>query len=151
MGPGFDGEKPEFVAARDQAGVGKRQLQGIMNINTDRVIYLYHHRRIDERQFLAAQRLERDWQLSLIDPVASMVLVGACGGQLLPADAKVAAMRRHGAAKAALGRAWAMVDLVVHKHYSVERASAMFRIHRKCGFGVLWASLHALADHYRMP
>jgi hypothetical protein len=43
--PGHDGNAPEFRAARDLAGHGKRSaVQGLQNINTDRLEWLLAHR-----------------------------------------------------------------------------------------------------------
>lgn len=153
--PGYDGHKPEFVERKTLTWENGRRVAEMspFNINHSRVCYLFSHKRIDRRQFAAAERLAKDWQLSKIEPVASNVMVGggSSGGDNHPNDTKVDAMRRHGAARDALGVAWPLVELVVEKNMSVELASAQLRFHTKYGHGVLWVALHQLADHYRLP
>jgi len=149
--PGHDGEKPEYIPPRDFAGAGKRKLDGQLNVNVDRATWLFQHKHIDERQYEAAQRLQYDWERSQISPTASNVLVGngSSGGPQLPQDVKVQAMRRHGAAKAALGMCWRIVELVLHESVSVEKAVGMLRMrNRHFAMGVLWSGLNMLADHY---
>lgn len=158
MKPGHDGEPPRFVEARGSEirdpKTGAIVRQGEMtqqNINCDRVTYLFNHDLISNRQYLAAQRLEKDWEKAEIVPIASTVLVGACSGSPQhPNDDKVAAMKRFGDARDALGRWWPIIDKVVIEHKSVEKASAELRIHAKRGIERLDAALFMLADHYKI-
>ena len=151
--PGYDGNPPEFRERRDfvyMNGVREPTLSP-ENINHSRLKWLKEHKRIEQRQFDAGERLAKDWELSLIQPMASSVLVGnggSGGSGQLPNDAKKMAMYRHGAAVKHLGRMWPIVELVVHQNKSVEKASAMLHIHQKVGMGQLYAALHFLADHY---
>lgn len=149
--PGHDGNKPELVEARDFAeNHGKRDVTEVPqnNLNADRIKWLYEHRQIEQRQFDAAVRLQRLWEKSEILPSASSVMVGGGGGNQLPNDAKVDAMRHHGAAKSELGRDWTIVELVVHRQMTVEKAAGVLHVDRRVATGRLWSALHRLADHF---
>ena len=154
--PGHDGNVPEFGIRRDFVYAdGKREAtESPENCNHSRVKWLFTHKKIEDRQFAAAERLSRDWELSLMQPRASSVIVGNGGGGSgqLPNDAKVAAMRRHGDAMKALDRIRArlIVELVVIQNLSVEKASAQMRVHHRFGSGALNVALHFLADHYKL-
>lgn len=155
MTPGFDGHPPEFVEQRifTYEKGARKPTDCPVNINTDRITYLFNHGRLEERQYLAARRLEEDWQLSLILPTASSMCSGGGGrsGDFAAlSDAKVDALRRHGDARAALGRNWAIIELVVEQHLSVERAAAALRVNRYEAMGLLKATLHQLADLYKI-
>ncbi|MGB8601099.1 MAG: DUF6456 domain-containing protein [Rhizomicrobium sp.] len=151
---GFDGEPPEFGERKDFVWArGKREVvRSPCNLNTSRISWLYAHKRIERHQFLAAEQLARDWEISLIAPVASKVLFEGTSrrGGVLPGDRQVAAMQHHGAARAALGRNWAIVELVVEQNISVEKAGAALQVHPKFALGMLWSALNTLADHYRL-
>jgi hypothetical protein len=153
MTPGFDGHPPEFVEQRIftyEKGV-RKPMDCPVNINTDRITYLFNHGRIEERQYLAARQLEEDWQLSLIQPAASSTSGGGGhrGGDFAAlSDAKIDALRRHGDARAALGMNWAIIELVVEQHLSVEKAASVLRCHRMEAMGALKSALHQLADFY---
>lgn len=151
--PGHDGAPPVQVEARDLYGEGKRErVKGEKNINTDRVEWMYEHGDIDERQHQAALKLQRDWELSLINPVASSVLVGATKGQHeLPNDVKVAAMKRHRSAQLALGYDWPIIVCVVERNKPVDWVASALRIDKRKVAGRLWSALHRLADHYGLP
>ncbi|HVV64880.1 MAG TPA: DUF6456 domain-containing protein [Rhizomicrobium sp.] len=154
--PGYEGHPPEKMPARDfpeveENGVRKPP-EGRVNVNIDRIEWLYAHDLIEARQCEAARLLSKDWELAQIEPRASTVLVGAGGGEArLPTDVKVDAMKRHGAARKALGRGWPIIELIVQDRLSVEAASARLRLHAKVGMGYLQLALHMLADHYRLP
>lgn len=152
---GHDGEPPVFTSARDDLTDPEdksRKLESPQNVNCDRARFLFHREEIDARQYEAARRLQKDWETALIMPVASNVMVGAGGsGDVHPNDAKIAAMQRHGAAKAALGWGWNVVELVVLEHLSLNKAGARMRCHEKRAMGMLWLALHMLADFYRLP
>lgn len=158
--PGYDGAPPEFLPKRGSEVrnrlTGEVVRQGEMtrqNTNRDRVTYLFHHGMICERQYNAAERLQRDWELSEILPVASSVLVGATSGTVnLPNDQKVAAMKRFGAARDAVGvRFWPIINKVVLEHKSIGLASTELHIHEKRAVERLDNALDALAVHYRLP
>jgi len=153
--PGHDGEKPEFMTAADYPDVyveGKREpVDGPQNINIDRVEWMFHHGQISQRQAAAARRLEEDWQKALINPVASSVMVGAGGASQLPNDAKCDAMKRHGAARKALGYDWKLVDLVVHGRLTIVQAARVLKLHHQKASGQFGSALHHLADHYGFP
>jgi hypothetical protein len=150
---GFDGEPPEFGERRDYAyAEGKRvAVVSPCNRNCDRIEWLFSHKSIERRQYDAAQRLMQDLYMSQITSVASAGMGGGGSGGLhdpFPNDTKVDAMRRHGAAREALGRNWAIVEAVVEQNMSVEKASAAMHVHRQTGMGMLYAALHFLADTY---
>ena len=63
---GFDGNPPIFPGLRDLDGQGKRSNIGITNVNTDRLEYLFAHRRITEPQRDAGRKLQNDAQLAQI-------------------------------------------------------------------------------------
>lgn len=151
--PGYDGEPPEFGERRDYAyAEGKRvAVVSPCNRNCDRIEWLFAHKRIEQRQYDAAQRLMQDFYLSQITSVASVGMGGGGSGGLhdpFPNDTKVDAMRRHGDARTALGYNWAIVELVVEQNLSVVKASAALHIDWRTGMGALGASLHFLASHY---
>lgn len=152
---GFEGEPPVHGERRTfvwEEGHRVAEMSPV-NLNHSRVSYLHSRGRIDLRQFAAAERLAKDWQLAQIQPRASSVMVGggSSGGDNHPNDLKVDAMRRHGNAMAVLGAAWPLVELVVEQNLSVEKAAGQLHIHPKYAHGALWAALHFLADHYGLP
>jgi hypothetical protein len=152
--PGRDGHPIEQREIRtERYEDGKRETQNSpVNVNHDRIEYLFAHGAIDERQREAGNRLAKDWELAQIEPRASTVLVGAGSCEAnLPADAKVAAMKRHGAACKALGYNWPIVCLVVEHNYTVEVAARMLNVNKVRAMGWLWSALHVLADHYGIP
>ncbi|HLY04254.1 MAG TPA: hypothetical protein VKR31_00755 [Rhizomicrobium sp.] len=150
---GHDGDAPESMDARDFPDVdvdGKREpVKGPMNINCDKIEYLYAHGHIELSQAEAARRLHKDWTTAMILPIASSVLVGAGGANELPNDAKAAAMKRHGLAVEVLGENWSILELVVQQNKSVEQAASMLRVNRKFAMGCLSAALWSLAAHYK--
>lgn len=152
--PGYDDEPPEFRIRKDHiyAGGKRESVESLENSNHSRALWLYTHGKIEQRQFLASVKLAKDWELSQISGTASTILVGAGGksGDVHPNDAKRDAMKRHGAAVKALGRCWAIVELVVQNNLSVEKASAQLRVHHRFGSGALNVALHFLADHYKL-
>lgn len=157
---GHDGNPPEFQDARDYPDVvtmdgptiTREAVKGPQNINIDRIEWMYAHGKIGARQHAAAVRLESDWQMALINPVASSVLVGAGGSMVqLPNDAKCDAMERHGAARNALGYDWKLVDMIVHGRLTVVQAARVLHIHHQKAAGRFDSALHHLADHYGLP
>lgn len=152
---GHDGEPPVHGERKTLVWEEGKRVAGVSpaNLNHSRASYLHSRGRIDARQFAAAERLYSDWYLAQIQPRASSVLVGggSSGGDNHPNDAKIAAMKRHGDAIAALGPAAALVELVVQRDMSVEKAAGQLHSNDRYAMGVLWAALHFLADHYDLP
>lgn len=162
--PGYDGEPPKHLPARDIEGVdkwtGKRVREtpkSDMNVNTSRLAWLLARDHITKRQAKAGSNLFDDWYFSQRIQYSQMGVLAGISGRTdyTPAQAKLeAAQRFHAAAsalKAASQRAWQMVDLVVLQELSVERASARLHIKSTRGFGNLEAGLDILASHYRLP
>lgn len=152
---GHEGEPPVHAERKTLTWEDGKRVAGSspFNINHSRVCYLFNRGRIEKRQLGAAERLTKDWELSLIQPRASSVIVGggSSGGDSHPNDAKWDAMQRHGNAMDALGAAWPLIELVVEQNMSVEKASGKLGFHPKYGHGMLWVALHVLADHYKLP
>ncbi|HEY2010546.1 MAG TPA: DUF6456 domain-containing protein [Rhizomicrobium sp.] len=152
---GHDGEPPVHGERKTLTWEEGKRVAGVspFNLNHSRACYLHSRGRIDARQFAAAERLYKDWQLSQIQPRASSVMVGggSSGGDNHPNDTKVDAMRRHGAAIAALGAAAPLMELVILRDMSVEKSAAQLQMHAKYAHGALWVALHFLADHYGLP
>lgn len=144
-------EEPRNLSAQERArGDYARE-----NVNIDRLRWLLARGTIEQHHYEAGMRLQRDWEMAQIMPVASSVLVGAGGATgNLPGDAKVDAMKRHGAATAALGaRGRGIVELVVLGDaggVSVEKAATILRIHPKRAIERLVFALDLLAEHYGM-
>lgn len=152
MVAGHDGQPPEFVLRRDYVySNGQRETtESPENINYSRVKWLLNHRRIEKRQYDAAEKLSKHWEKSQIMPSASRILVGAGGANHAEdiIDSKITAGAKFAEAQNMLGRNWAIIQLVVIDNVSVEQASARLRMHPKFGMGALGAALHFLADHY---
>lgn len=151
--PGHDGEPPVFGVRKDFVYAdGKRtEVESPENVNHSRVKWLHSRDLITLRQYLAAERLAKDWELSLIQPFASSVLVGggSSAGDNHPNDAKRAAMQRRGDAMEAVGRRLSnIVEKVVIENKSVGKASAELRLHNQAGAALLDLGLDILADHY---
>ncbi|HEY0281603.1 MAG TPA: hypothetical protein VGC27_03145 [Rhizomicrobium sp.] len=153
--PGYDGEPPEFAVRRDLVEAeGKRKHQeSLQNINCSRIAYLYAKKRIEWRQFMAAERLWKDAYDMGRFPKASNVIVGngASGGVMGPGDVQVNASRRYHEARSELefARNWAIVELVVEEQVSVEKAAGRLRMHDQAAMMALKLALHTLANHYR--
>lgn len=153
-GPGYDGNPPEKGFRRDYTFAGTRRIavESPVNLNLDRIRWLYAHNKIEDRQFYAADKLEKDWHTAEIQPVASSVMVGAGGrSDMHPNDAKLAAGDRYRAAVKALGRWWPVVDLVVMKHMTTQKAGSILKISSDRAMERLSGALHILADHYGFP
>jgi hypothetical protein len=154
--PGHDGAPPVLVEPDRKAKFDKDV--ALVNRNTNRISLLHHQGAISDVQAEAARRFQKDWELSLIQPAASSVLVGAGGGSQLPNDAKVDAMKRRGAALVALGcdlkrgvfTAGARVlELIVIREMTVKQAAAQFgNKHPQFIIGGLGMALDVLAGHY---
>lgn len=153
--PGHDGQRPKFVESQDFVYVdGKREpVLGPQNINCDRIAYLFAKKRIELRQYQAAERIWRDWYDMGQFPKASNVIVGngASGGSLGPGDVQVQASIRFHNAKRDLewARNWAIVELVVLDQVSVEKAAGMLHLHSRFAMACLHCALHMLANHYK--
>ena len=159
--PGHDGEAPVFAVKRDlREAEGKRETEeSVVNVNCDRIAFLYAKKRIEWRQFMAAERLWKDYYDMGQFPKASNVIVGngASGGAMGPGDVQVNASRRFYDAKRVLEQArnWAMVQLVVigpdeeSGPVSIEKAAALLHYNSQYAKGCLDCALHMLANHYR--
>lgn len=152
---GHDGHPPQFVTRKEHPWVnGSREpTDSHFNVNHSRVCFLFTNKRIEERQFVAAERLCKDWEKSQVEVRASSVLVGnGCSGGVAsgPLDDKIAAGGRYEAAMKAIGRGADIVGLVVITNMTVEMASANLRFNRQRGWGRFDLALHNLADHYRL-
>ena len=147
---GYGGHRPEFVNIRDLHELGTRlPIASLQNVNTDRHTWLFAHDLIEQRQYDAGELLLRDWQRSELLHYASSVMVGAGGSNdHHPNDAKLMAMKRYADAKAAMGYAWPVIELVVLRGNSVDQAAAVSQMHPKQFMGMLWIGLHMLAAHY---
>ena len=143
-------EEPRNLSAQDRS----RGDFALENVNIDRLRWLCARKTIEQHHYEAGVRLQRDWELAMIMPVASSVIVGSGSGAQLPGDAKVDAMKRHAAAMAALGaRGRSIVELVVLGDaggVSVEKAAAILRLHPKRAIERLVFALDLLAEHYGM-
>lgn len=151
--PGYEGNPPQFVTRREFPWVdGKREpSESHFNVNHSRVCFLFTNKRIEQRQFLAAERLAKDHQAAEIVPRASSVIVGngASGGNSAdPLQRKIDAGARYEAAMKAIGRGADIVALVVIANMTVEKASANLQMHRQKAWGRFDLALHNLADHY---
>ena len=156
--PGHDGNAPEFRAARDLAGSGKRSaVQGLQNINTDRLEWLLAHRHIDVTQHGAGRKLQRDREMSVIGGYAmspafsASAAGGAAGRHSAPADIKCDAIRRMNAARAHVRKTgFRILELIVLENVAVAEAA------RRLGEPVaklplaLRVALDLLASFYRL-
>jgi hypothetical protein len=164
--PGFDGNPPEFAPTRDIESIdrvtGRRvreHVEGPTNINTSRIRWLYERgylgKRDGARRYAAAEAYVRDYERSLLLPVASIVPGGAGGGNSRrdyhPNDAKLAAMMRHAAARSALGRWLGVVDLIVLENKTLPQAAQLLGgIHQERVSDRLETGLDILADFYEI-
>jgi hypothetical protein len=156
-GPGHDGNPPEFRAARDIEGRGKRTVRGLQNINTDRLEWLLAHHQIDSVQHGAGRKLQRDREMSAIGGYAMSPGFGAgfapggSGRPSGPEDIRCDAIRRMNAARAHLGATgFRIVELVVLENAAVAEAA------RRLGEPAaklplaLRVALDSLASFYRL-
>jgi hypothetical protein len=156
--PGYEGEPPVLVEADRKAKWDRQDDNPQVNRNINRITFLHHQKVLSDVQAEAARRFQKDWELSLIQPAASSVMVGAGGGHQLPNDAKVDAMQRRGEALVALGcdlkrgifTAGARVlELVVIREMTVKQAAQIFgNKHPQYIIGGLGMALDVLAGHY---
>lgn len=151
--PGFDGNAPLFVPTRDLVGRdGRReQVDGPTNLNHNRLTMLQARGAITRDQMAAGERLAKDWQLSMIMPSASSVMVGngSGGGCHLPNDVKVDAMKRHGAARQAVAMAWPIIEAICCMDQRIDQAASRLRINPRRAAGQLETGLDVLALHYQ--
>jgi hypothetical protein len=150
--PGHEGNPPQFAPTKDFVDAnGKRErVDGTTNLNHNRVRMLKERGIIDDVQLAAAERLENDWQISEIKPVASSILVGngGSGGSTVLADHKLDGMERFGDAMRAVGKAWPVIWLVVCKNLRVDEAASRLKVHPRRATGQLEIGLDVLALHY---
>lgn len=151
---GHDGQPPQFVTRKEFPWVeGRREAtDSQFNVNHSRVCFLFTNKRIEQRQFLAAERLCRDFEAAEVLPRASSVIVGngASGGATSggPQQHKIDASARYDHAMLSIGRGQDIVALVVIGNKTVEWASAHLHMNRQKGWGRFDLALHILADHY---
>lgn len=154
---GHDGHPPQFVTRKEHPWVdGKREpSDSNFNINHSRLCFLWHNRRLEDRQYFAGEKLAKDYEISQIRPVANTVMVGngASGGNS-SGDAmqrKIDAGARYEAAVRALGRGADIVVLVVIGNLTVGKAAANlgFKSEQKA-WGRFDVKLHDLADYYSL-
>jgi len=150
--PGHDGcapimETPKGAAAWEEAGDLVQH-----NVNIDRVRFLYHKRAISSSQYEGACALQRDWEMAMILPQASSILVGngaSGGGATLPNDARVAAMRRKGNAMAAVPvECRRIVELVVIDNMTIGKVAGIVKAHHQFATALLHVGLNAIAREY---
>lgn len=155
---GYDGNPPEFGIKRGSeirdAFTGKVVREGEpspVNLNVDRIEWLFAHKKIMEHQYRAARQLQGDCQMAEIINYASPALVGGgnAGGAL--SDAKIDAMKRVNAARAAFEHywpGWKLIELVAVENYSMEKACVIMLRPRKWGPSAFGDALDILAKHY---
>jgi hypothetical protein len=150
--PGYDGEAPEIGYSERAHAMDRNSNNPQENSNIDRITWLKAHKVIESEHFEAARRLQRDWEIAELLPVASNVLVGCGAGANLPNDAKVDAMKRRGKAMDRIGGdgsiAGQMVTKVVLESMSIARAASCLRWHPKVATGIFILALDILAQHY---
>lgn len=154
---GHEGQPPEFITRKEFPWVDGKKVasDSNFNVNHSRVCFLFTHKRIEERQFLAAERLATDYEKSQMQPRASQVIVGngASGGTNGTFDSlqnKIDAGGRYEDALKALGRAADVIALVVITNLTVGKAAEHLRMDPQRAWGRFELALHILADHYRM-
>lgn len=150
---GYDGNPPVYAETKDFIDAqGKRErIDGPTNLNHNRLQMLRAREIIDDIQLEAGSRLFRDWHQASDWGGASMVMVGnggSGGNGQLPNDVKVDAMKRHGEAKKALGRAWPIVERVCCFDLRIDQAASQLRLHPRRATGQLEIGLDVLALHY---
>lgn len=157
---GFNDQPPEFMPARDITAkdllTGRKVREtpdGPINVNTDRVEWLFAHNKITQRQHRAANILQQDWKIAQIAPCSSGSMIKGASGGLPdhPNDRKVSAMKRHGAAHIALGRLRNAVTLVVEENKTFQQVAAILAIHERAAAERCLIGLDLLADFYRLP
>jgi hypothetical protein len=150
---GFDGERPELEPPQDFKGAD-RKLPERENYNSDRVHWLFRHKKVDAVQNEAAQRLQMDWQISQIGGFVSSG--AAIGGRstLVPSnlpDTKCDANERvNGARDCMVAIAWRLVEMVVLENIGLEVAGKRLwgRNERGVALGALRFALDQLAKFY---
>lgn len=156
---GHDGLPPEFAPARGiqtrdkMTGKIVREVpDGPMNIATDRIELFFARNCITARQHAAAVRLQKDWHMAVIEPVASSFAEPGGGGghPMLPQDAKVAAMKRHGGAHIAMGRYRNAVTCVVEQNMTIADMAKRICRRKEIAAKMFHDGLTILADHYRL-
>lgn len=158
MRHGFDGNVPEFVAPRDLEGKGKRKIEGILNVNTDRLRYLEAHGRISSLHLAAGQKLQKAHEASETLRYAQSKdepgnARGGSGAEVMSIEAQMA--KKHvKAALAYLGEDGERIVRLVAiggsdgQGISLARAECIMRLPVGGGIGALRVALGALARHY---
>lgn len=152
--PGHDGNPPVERKPRDLGGRGKREVEGGLNINTDRLEWLHHHGKIEQYQLEAGRRLAKDWEDMQIGGYA--MSDGAAGKRdwlagFSPSDLKCEAGRRYSNAKKALGRKiWLVLEMVVLNNWEPPRAAKAMGWDERGGIAGIDLALESLARVYGM-
>lgn len=161
--PGYDGERPVFMPARDITAkdtltgrIVRETPDGPQNVNTDRIEWLFARKKITPRQHKAANQLQKDWQQSEISPCKSTLAMPIAGGggrnDYTPVDDKFDAGNRFTAAKRSLtGKHLVVVDLIVLKNWTLQQSAKFLQTHEGRVSERLETALDMLADHYRLP
>ena len=157
--PGHDGNPPDFRAMRDLEGRGKRvAVDGLQNINIDRLEWLLAHRHIDMAQHGAGRKLQQDQELAAIggyamSPAFGTQLPGAGSGARPsdPVDVRCDAIRRVNAARRHVGATgFRILELVVVENVALaEAARRLGEPAARVPLG-LRVALDSLASFYRL-
>lgn len=154
--PGHDGQPPVFRPMRGSevldAKTGKvirEAADGVLNVNCDRLEWLFQHGKITKCQHEAGQRLQGDWEQSKIIAYSSAERgFGCTGGNRLP-DVKLDAMTRFGNARRHVGQSsWRVIELVLLNNVSLGKVEGLLHLPRQSAMGYLAGGLDALASHY---
>lgn len=158
--PGHDGNTPEFMPPRDIEGKGKRKIEGILNVNTDRLGYLEAHGRISATHLAAGRKLQIAYEISQGLNFALSKDEGLIGSGSVDAQGDgvtvqaCLAGRRVKAAMAYLGEDGEQIVRLVAiggsdgQGLSLARAECIMRLPVGGGIGALRVALGTLARHY---
>jgi len=148
---GYDGVAPEFRPVRDIEGRGKRAVDGVQNINTDRLEWLLAHKLIEPHHHAAGRKLQGFAEKAVISPKVSLVGGGGHGGSSSISDAQCDGVHEINRARAAISPInWRVIELVVIDGVSAEKAAARMRINARAAIPMLCAALDQLGRHYRL-
>jgi hypothetical protein len=150
--PGHDGFPPELIEARDPYGKGKRSAPVAQNVNASRIEWLAAHDVIQPHQLEAGRRLQQDWNMGQIAGYATLSALPGSGGSQRPADARLDALSRVGAACKALGgpscEDWRVVYFVVIEEVTLGEVERRHKAPRGSASGALRVALNVLARFY---
>lgn len=150
---GFDGERPQFVPARDIMGTGRRaKVDGPQNINVDRLEWLLAKKHIEPHHHQAGRKLQRLYETAEIS--VGVKLVGAGGAGVASSslsDAQCDAMHEVNRVKAAMSPInFRLVELVVIERFKVEDATKKLGLGSRSATSSLVLALDSLARHFRL-